>query len=296
MMADKRLNLAEVERREARIFLAGLCVFLALLLGFPTLANIWFSFTNAKFTNLFGAGFAGFSNYSAALVDPDLWQALGYSLRFGVVCTVFEVGAALVLVFILHPLLLKRPWLTGILMLPMMVAPALMGVMYRLILNEFTGLVPGYLQMLGWSVQFLSASSIQSTVIAIEVLQWTPFAFLILLTARQSLPYELEEAAAVDGATGLLYNLAVVLPNILPAMVLVTLIRFIDSFRVFDHIFVLTGGGPGNSTTSLSIYIYKLFFQQNQLGQAVALSVMLLIASLMLLVFGLKLAVRRTPA
>ena len=294
-MVEQRVDLEETERREARWFLSGLCIFLAVMLGFPTAANIWFSFTGATFTNLFGAGFAGLSNYQAAIVNPDLWHALGYSLRFAIICTVIEVFAALALVFILHPLLQKWPWLTGILMLPMMVAPALMGVMYRLILNEFTGLVPAYLELLGFTGAFLSAGSIQYTVVAIEVLQWTPFAFLILLTARQSLSYEMEEAAAVDGATGFAYNTLVVLPSIVPSIVLVTIIRFIDSFRVFDHIFVLTGGGPGNSTTSLSIYIYKLFFQQSQLGQAVALSVMLLIASLALLLSGLKLAVRKKP-
>ena len=77
----------------------------------------------------------------------------------------------------------------------------------------------------------------------------------------------------------------------MPTIVIVAFIRFIDSFRVFDHIYVLTGGGPGNTTTSLSIYL-QLFFNQNVLGEAVAVSIMLLVASLTLLFAGLKLAVR----
>ncbi|MCR9135120.1 MAG: sugar ABC transporter permease [Alphaproteobacteria bacterium] len=290
------MNLQQQERRSARIFLVSMCVFLALILGFPTLANIWFSFNEVTFHNLTGDGFIGFRNYRIALSDPRLWDAVGYSIKFAVICTVFEVGFALLLVFALHPLLLRRPWLTAILMIPMMVSPALMGVMYRLILNEFVGIVPGYLEKLGFTLNFLSLKYIQFTVIAIEVLQWTPFAFLILLTARQSLPYDLEEAAAIDGATGTRFNVLVVLPLIAPAIIIVSFIRFIDSFRVFDHIFVLTGGGPGNSTTSLSIYIYKIFFKQNDLGPAVALSMTLLVATLALLYFGLKLAVRRDPA
>ena len=212
------------------------------------------------------------SNYKKALSNPKLWDALGYSLKFGIVATIFEVGIALFMVFTLHSLLLRKPWLTAVLMLPIMVSPALMGVMYRLILNEFTGIIPGYLNLLGFHVTLMSRSMIQYTVIAIEVLQWTPFAFIILLTARQSLPYELEEAAAIDGAMGLKYSLRVVLPLISPAIYIVTFIRFIDSFRVFDHIFVLTGGGPGSRTTSISIYIYKLFFQRSELGESVALS------------------------
>ena len=252
------------ERQEAKKFLYGLCIFLALMLGFPSLANLWFSFNEVTFHNLTGEGFAGFENYSKALSNPKLWDALGYSLKFGIVATIFEVGLALFMVFTLYPILLRKPWLTAVLMLPIMVSPALMGVMYRLILNEFTGIIPGYLNLLGFHVTLMSRSMIQYTVIAIEVLQWTPFAFLILLTARQSLPYELEEAAAIDGAMGLKYSFRVVLPLISPAIFIVTFIRFIDSFRVFDHIFVLTGGGPGSRTTSISIYIYKLFFQMKK--------------------------------
>ncbi|MBB5752436.1 carbohydrate ABC transporter permease [Prosthecomicrobium pneumaticum] len=293
-MAAKTIGLDQGDKAEARVFLAGLCVFLALMLGFPTLANLWYSFSDVSFQNLASTDFVGLRHYADAVANPRMWTALGFSVRFALLTTAIEVGIGLVLVFVLHPLLTKRPWLTGILMLPMMVSPALMGVMYRLILNEFTGLVPGYLELVGISMNFLGRANVYATLVAIEVLQWTPFAFLILLTARQGVAYELEEAAAVDGATGLRLFLHVILPIMLPAIAIVAFIRFIDGFRVFDHIFVLTGGGPGTQTTSISIHIYKLFFVQNRLGEAVALSVMLLVAALALLYFGLKLVVRRT--
>jgi multiple sugar transport system permease protein len=292
-MKAKTDGLRQGERADARLFLVGLCLFLALMLGFPTLANLWYSFSNVSFENLSGSGFVGFANYVEALSNPRFLDALGFSLRFAVITTIVEVGAGLVLVFILHPLLLVRPWLTGVLMLPMMVSPALMGVMYRLILNEFTGPVPAYFEMLGYTVNFLGKNNVYFTIVAIEVLQWTPFAFLILLTARQAVAPELEEAAAVDGATGFRLTMLVLLPMMFPTILIVGFIRFIDGFRVFDHIFVLTGGGPGNRTTSISIYIYKLFFAQSQLGEAIALSVVLLLASLTLLYSGLRLVVRR---
>ncbi|MCB1495826.1 MAG: sugar ABC transporter permease [Bauldia sp.] len=295
-MAHREAGVRETERANARVFLIGLCVFLALMLGFPTLANLWYSFSNVSIYDLAGTAFVGFANYVQAVGNPNMWAALGFSLKFAVICTVLEVGLGLAMVFILHPILTKRPWLTGILMLPMMVSPALMGVMYRLILNEFTGIVPAYLSMMGLPINLLGRNWIYETVIAIEVLQWTPFAFLIMLTARQSVAGELEEAAAVDGATGAKFGRLIALPVILPSIIIVAFIRFIDSFRVFDHIFVLTGGGPGNETTSISIYIYKLFFTQSKIGEAVAVSVMLLIASLALLYAALRLAVRRAPA
>jgi multiple sugar transport system permease protein len=293
LMAGKTIGVRARERADARYFLVPLCVFLALMLGFPALANLWYSFSNFTFQDLTGGSFVGLANYAKAVSNPNLWAAFGFSLKFAAICTAIEVVAGLLLVFILHPLLLKRPWLTGILMLPMMVSPALMGVMYRLILNEFTGVIPAYLALLGYPINFLGRNNVYTTVIAIEVLQWTSFAFLILLTARQGISGELEEAAAVDGATGLRFNILVVLPVMVPTIIIVAFIRFIDSFRVFDHIYVLTGGGPGNRTTSLSIYIYKLFFNQNFLGEAVAVSIMLLVASLTVLFAGLRLAVRR---
>lgn len=292
-MAVARGGVREAERANARSFLIALCVFLALMLGFPTVANLWYSVSNVSIYDLTGTAFVGLDNYAKAISNPRLWDALGFSLKFAVICTVAELVLALLLVFILHPLLTKRPWLTAILMLPMMVSPALMGVMYRLILNEFTGIVPAYLSMIGLPVNLLSSSWIYETVIGIEVLQWTPFAFLIILTARQTVAAELEEAAAVDGATGLRFGAQIVLPVIRPSIIIVAFIRFIDSFRVFDHIFVLTGGGPGNETTSISIYIYKLFFRLSHIGEAVAVSVMLLLASLALLYAALSLAVRR---
>jgi multiple sugar transport system permease protein len=294
-MSGQGLGVRAKERADARYFLVALCVFLGLMLGFPALANLWYSFSNFTFHDLSGGSFAGLANYQKALANPGLWAALGFSLRFALICTVIEVVLGLALVFILHPLLLKRPWLTAFLVLPMMVSPALMGVMYRLILNEFTGVIPAYLGLLGWPINFLGKNNVYYTVIGIEILQWTSFAFLILLTARQTIPAELEEAAVVDGAIGVRLNALVILPNMVPTIVIVAFIRFIDSFRVFDHIYVLTGGGPGNRTTSLSIYIYKLFFNQNVLGEAVAVSIMLLVASLTLLFAALKLAVRTRP-
>jgi multiple sugar transport system permease protein len=282
------------QKADGRLLLSGLCVFLAIMLGFPTVANLWYSFSDVSFQDLTGRGFVGLDNYRAALSDSNMWSALWFSLRFAILATLLQLVAALVLVFVLHPLVQKRPSLIALLMLPMMVSPAMMGMMYRLILNEFIGPVPAYLDMLGVYVNFLGRNNVYATLVGIEVLQWTPFAFLVLLTARQSILPEIEEAAVVDGATGTKLNFLVILPMLMPTIAIVTFIRFIDAFRVFDHIFVLTGGGPGNETTSISIYIYKLFFKQSELGEAVALSVVLLLASLVLLQAGLRVVVRRS--
>jgi multiple sugar transport system permease protein len=154
------------------------------------------------------------------------------------------------------------------------------GLMYRLILHEFVGSVPYYmLKMFNNFPAFLGNDNAFKTLVTIEVLQWTPFALLILYTAYASIPQDIREAAALDGAQGWQRFLAIELPLITPALGVTFFIRFIDSFRVFDNIYTLVGAGAGGSTTSMSIYIYQAFFKVGNIGLAVAASMLLLVAS-----------------
>ncbi len=166
----------------------------------------------------------------------------------------------------------------------MMVAPALIGLMYRLILHEFVGVIPYYLwEWVGDSPAFLGTENAFLTLVTIEILQWTPFALLILYTAYRAIPTHLREAARMDGANSADLLMLVELPYMMPVILLTFFIRFIDSFRVFDNIYVLVGSGAGGTSTSLSIYIYKAFFRGGNIGQAVAASVLLFLAALLLI-------------
>lgn len=258
-----------------------LVLFLLAMLGFPLIANMYYSFTNLTFENLRHPGLAGFQNYLDVLRDPSFWGALGFSLKFGVTASVIEVILGLGLALAFQPILERFKPLMALMLLPMMISPALMAIMYRLILNDFVGVIPRYLELAGFSgIDLFGPQWVFTTLIVIEVLQWTPFAFLVLYTALLSVPGEIVEAAVVDGATGLQVLGRIIFPLLVPALAITAFIRLIDSFRVFDHIYVLTGGGPGTQTTSISIYIYKRFFQENALGSAVATSVLLLAITL----------------
>jgi multiple sugar transport system permease protein len=267
-------------RTEGRILVSPLVLFLAALLGLPLIADLIYSISDVGFENITAPRISGLGNYAAALSDPEFWQAAWFSLRFGLIAATLEVALGLALAIYLAPLLNKRPWLIAFLMLPMMVAPALVGLMYRLILHEFVGPVPYYL--LEWFNDFpafLSHDNAFNTLVTIEVLQWTPFALLILYTAHASIPREVVEAASLDGAQGWRRFLTIELPMIAPALGVTFFIRFIDSFRVFDNIYTLVGAGAGGSTTSMSIYIYQAFFKAGNIGLAVAASMLLLVAS-----------------
>ena len=275
--------------------LAPLVLFLVATLGFPLLANLYYSVTNLTFENLRHPGVTGFGNYLSVLRDSNFWGALGFSLRFAVAAAAFQVVLGLGLALLFQPLLDRHKPLLALLLLPMMISPALMAVMYRLILNDFVGVVPRYLAMLGLPpVDLFGQQWVMTTLVGIEVLQWTPFAFLVLYTALLSVPQELTDAARVDGARGDQILARVVLPLLVPALAITAFIRFIDAFRVFDHIYILTGGGPGTSTTSISIYIYKRFFQENALGDAIATSILLLLLTLAPLVVLMRYTLRGT--
>jgi multiple sugar transport system permease protein len=281
--AGRRVR-ASYEGRWDRYWLLGpLVAFLVLTLGFPLLTDLVYSVSDISFTALWSPHWAGLANYVAVASDAVFWQAAGFSLRFAVIATIAEVSVGFILVLVLSPLLERHGWLMAFLVLPMMISPALIGIMYRLMLNDFVGVVPQYLGILGIDVELLGPDWVFTTLVGIEILQWIPFALLALLTAYQSIPSELLEAARIDGGGVFAVFRFVTWPIMIPAIAITTFIRFIDSFRVFDHIYVLTGGGPGTLTTSVSLYIYKEFFEQQRIGMAVAASMFLLLGSVLVL-------------
>jgi multiple sugar transport system permease protein len=278
------LTIKRSRRLEGYSLIAPLTGFLIVLLGFPLIVDIVYSISKVGFETIRAPEITGLGNYGKALADREFWSAAWFSLRFGLLVSSIELCVGLALAIFLAPLLERRPWLIAFLMLPMMVAPALVGLMYRLILHEFVGVVPYYLSLwFGDSPAFFSNDNAFKTLVVVESLQWTPFALLILHSAYAAVPLEIREAAALDGASDWRRLTYVDLPLMLPAIAVTFFIRFIDSFRVFDNIYTLVGAGAGGATTSMSIYIYQAFFKVGDIGLAVAASMLLLMASFVIL-------------
>lgn len=273
---------------EWKLLAAPMVVFLLLFLGFPVLLNLYYSLSEVRFETLRAPQLIGLANYAEVLGDGAFWRASWFSLRFGIITALAQCLLGLGLAIFLAPLLEKRSSLMAWLMLPLMVAPAMVGLMYRLVLHEFVGPVPYYLyQWFGNSPSFLNAENDFWTLCVIETLQWTPFAFLLFHMAYQAVPQEVRQAAQIDGAGPWALLWTIELPLMVPTLVVAFFIRFIDGFRVFDNVYTLTGSGPGGSTTSLPIYIYEAFFKQGAIGKAVAASVVLFLASFVIL-YGLN--------
>ena len=283
-----------LDRRRGIVLIAPLTLFLLAMLALPLAIDIVYALSRVTFENLRHPTLQGLQNFGTVLRDGEFWRAMGFSLRFALLCSVAQVAIGLVLAVFLAPLFALAPWLMAILMLPMMLAPALVGLMYRLLLQEFVGIIPYYWDLLfGDSPAFLNPGTAFWTLATIEVLQWTPFALLILYSAYGAIPRDLVEAAALDGAKPLQRLRHIELPWIAPTIAITFFFRFIDSFRVFDNVYVLTGSGAGGSTTTISIFIYEAFFRRNDIGVAVAASLVLLVLSFGVLALLLRWAGRR---
>ncbi len=275
---------AILNARQGRLLVAPLTAFLLALLAMPLAVDIVYAVSRVTFATLRHPEFLGLGNFATVLKDGGFWQAMGFSLRFAVLASAAQLVLGLALAVFLAPLFALAPALMAVLMLPMMIAPALVGLMYRLLLQDFVGIVPyTWTLWFGDSPAFLNPGTAFWTLVTIEVLQWTPFALLILYSAYAAVPAEIREAAALDGAGPLRRLMLIDLPWMAPTIAITFFFRFIDSFRVFDNVYLLTGTGAGGSTTTISIFIYEAFFRRNDIGVAVAASLVLLALSFLVL-------------
>jgi multiple sugar transport system permease protein len=263
-------------RRDAKVarwvLSAPLLAFLVLAVVYP----IWYGLLTAlQHRTLLDptATFAGWANFSTVLRDSSFWHAAWFTLRFTVIVTIIQLVLGFCLALLVDKHFPGKKPLLSALILPVMIAPALMGVMFRLLLNENIGAVPALLHHGGIDITLFGNNTVVPLLMVLDIVQWTPFTFLLFYAGLQTVPRDLYEAAAVDGAGFARTVRSVVLPVMTPVVFITGFLRAIDAFRTFDVIYVLTGGGPADKTTTISIYIYKLFSTGN-FGTASAAAVL----------------------
>lgn len=272
-----------------------LIAFLLLLVLFPAVYGFVTSFQNRTILSP-TIDFAGLANYWTVLKDSGFRSAMWFTLRFTVAVTTIQLVLGFLLALLFNKAFPGKRIFLSVLLLPIMVAPALMGIMFRLMLNENIGTVPYFLSFLGFQVNLFDPDVVVPLLIVLDVVQWTPFTFLILYAGLQNVPGDLYEAAAVDGASYWRTVWSVVVPLLAPIFFIAAFLRGIDAFRTFDVIYVLTGGGPGTTTTTASIYIYKLGFEQGNIGLSAAASFLVVVLLLPILPFVIKRIVRGSGA
>jgi len=220
-------------------------------------------------------------NFVRLASDKFFLEALAHTLIYAVVALTFEFLLGLGLAVMLDRPMRGRSLFRSALLIPMMLPPVVVGVVWRLMLNPDFGAINGTLKSAGVATESLTwtASPVLAlaSVIAVDIWQWTPFMFLVLLAGLQAIPQEPYEAAIVDGSSGWQTFCHVTLPLLRPAILIALLLRTMDLLRVFDQIFILTQGGPGFSTETVSLYIYRTAFRFSDFGYAAAMSFVLLL-------------------
>lgn len=256
------------------LFISPVLVFLILIVLIPFIWAFIYSLTSLSLTSSEPFSFRGLKNYHE-LMKHD--QQFSYSLLKTAIFTGIVVSWELVFgmclaVFVNREFKGKR-WFTTLFTLPTMIAPVAVGLIWRFILIPTYGIGMYYLNLFGFfssKTIFSGKFSAFAAIAIIDIWQWTPFIFLIMLAGLTSLPKEPFEAAAIDGASRRQIFFKVTLPLLKPMIFIAVLLRSIDAFKIFDKIFILTQGGPGNATELISMYTYRLNFLFWHLGYGAA--------------------------
>lgn len=265
------------ERRVAGWLLSSpLLIMLAMLLIWPVYLGIKTSFTHDVLSEFTTYG-AGLENYKNLINQPNFWLSLRFTMIYAIIATILELILGFALALLFDRVFPGKRVLFSLMLVPIMIAPSLMAVMYRLILNENIGVIPGVLQRLGIEFSIFEQQNVFGSLIALDVLEFTAFTFLLSYSALQNMPAEIYEAAAIDGANARQVLTRVILPMLRPALAIIFLLRILDSIRTFDSVFILTGGGPGTSTQTVGIYIYKTAFIFGDFGLAASASAVLVL-------------------
>lgn len=290
------LTLPQRERRQAWVLLAPMLLMMLLLTAWPLGRTLWLSFTDAT---LVGDGVApawvGADNFLYALTDPDFQAALGRTLYFTLVSVAFEGVIGVLVALLLNQKFHGRNLLRVLVILPWALPTIVNATMWRLNFNPDYGSINALLTQLGVIDHYRSwlgdpASALNAVMLA-DIWKNYPLITLLTLAALQTIPDDLYEAARLDGASAWRRFRAITLPAILAPLAVALVLRTIDAFKVFDIIYVMTRGGPMDSTKTLSFFVYQESFSYLRAGSGAAYAVLMtllcgvLIALYMLMLF-----------
>ena len=279
------MSTARANRLTPYLFLAPAGVVLALALFYPICYMIYASFLDWNPSQRIGeADFVGLRNYFKLFNDAAFRESMWVTLKFAGIVVTVEMFLGVGLAMLLDRNIRGMSLLRTLFILPMMIAPIVVGLMWRYMYHPTVGIFNKTLKSWGLdTIPWLSDGNWAfASVIIADVWQWTPFIFILSLAALQSLPASALEASKIDGATGWQQVVYIKLPLMLPVLIVTLLLRLIDSFKVLEVILVMTNGGPGLSTEILSLRINRTASEFRELGEAAAMSNLLLIVLLIL--------------
>jgi len=267
----------EIENNKLKYFLWP-AIIIPLLVGIiPYFTGIGLSFTNWKLA-ISNIKFVGLRNYIEMFTNPDFWNALKVTGIFSGVSLFIEITIGFFVGWLLSVKLKGISFFRSIILIPLMVAPVLSALMWKLMLPQH-GVINYLLSFLGIpAVSWLSnPNTALMTLVCIDAYINIPFVAIIILAGFQALPKEPYEAAAVDGASKLFIFKKITFPLVTPLILVALIFRLILSLKTFDIIYATTGGGPGNVTTNLHLLAYMNIFKYGQGAKATSIVLILFI-------------------
>jgi multiple sugar transport system permease protein len=272
-----------LNRMTPYVFMAPAAIIMGLALLYPLAYMIYGSFRAwDPSQNISETEFVGLKNYITLFFDPAFRESLSVTLTFAFAVVTAELAIGVGLALLLDRNIRGMSVLRTLFILPMMIAPVVVGLMWRYMYHPTVGTINKTLKSMGFeSVDWLGQHALLSVIIA-DIWQWTPFIFILSLAALQSLPRSALEAAKIDGATGWQQIRYIKLPLMMPVLIVTGLLRLIDAFKVLEVILVMTEGGPGLSTEIIALRISRTATEFRELGVAAAMSNYLLLLLLIL--------------
>lgn len=266
-------------------WLAPLVAMLVVFTIYPLFYNIWLSFHEyAPFKRQLV--YVGTENWSTLVNDPRFWEALSVTFTYFFVLLAIQVVLGMIIALLLDSDEPGFGLLRGLLTLTLVIPPAITGMMFLLMEDPEFGVLTYLLESMGiLSGQdpiLATSSTALAGVMLADIWQWTPFMVLIFLAGLRSLPQEPYEAAMLDGASAFQTFRRITLPMMSKVIAVAVLIRGIDLFRAFDYMFVMTSGGPGTSTYTLSLYAWQQTFSFIKWGYGATLSLVSLVLILVI--------------
>ncbi len=226
--------------------------------------------------------FVGLSNYGKYLTDARMWKSLSNTLIFTIVTVFFELVLGLAIALLINRAFFGRGVVRAVVLIPWAIPTAVSAMMWMFLYDGQSGIIAHLfeeLHLISNAGDLLSTGiGAMASVILTDIWKTTPYMALLLLAGLQTIPRDVYEAASVDGASKWYQFRRITLPLLKSSILVALLFRTLDAFRVFDLIFVLTGGGPANSTEVITIYAYKTLFAQQNFGEGSVLSIIVFVS------------------
>lgn len=245
----------------------------------PIIYGIYISFLDIKLSSFLPPKFVGLDNYAAALTAPETWGTFKITLVMMALGILLQIPLGMALALVLHRNLKGSKIFSSILITPMLLTPVAVGLTFRFMFDTDLGIINWFLGLFG--ANHINWLGQQTTgifaVVLVDSWQSIPFVMLLLVAALGSISPQLYEAASIDGATARQTFWKITLPLITPTLLVVVMIKIMDFLKLFDTLFMLTRGGPGNETTTLGLWTYKTGFIFLEFSRAAALGVLIMI-------------------